>query len=372
MSTSAAPVTQDPADAAGGNGDEVVYSSDAVDVIEIVKPPIITQANLNNQFTLDSESVSPSQAFEVFAGKLYSHSSNSNNYMLNSGEKEAPLQKLARLQAEIAQLESELNAAASTSAGDGDAGEPASKLDQEILKATKQLQDRLTAAQSTRVPAQDELTRLIQQQMNQMSTASKNQDSQDSAAQAASSVVYELYATQSNNSKGNTSAEDRLTKLEQLLGSSAGATNLLQRLEQLESLSESLHDKSLEQAATKAKLIRADLEAASKARNKVVATYKQQDSQTIQNLHELSQELEGIHTHLPILSERLQQLHQLHHQSASFAARLSESEEQALACQAYLAQCEATFRNLEQQMVENVQVVQQNVKALDERIQKLG
>ena len=349
----------DPADAAGGS-DEVVYSSDNVEAIEITKPPVLTNANLNNDFTLDSDAMDPSAAFEVFAGKLYSTSTNNVNknpqYMINSAQPETPLQKLARLQAEVQALEEELSATSSNST-----------LDQEILKHTKILQDRLTASQATsKIPAQDELTKVIQAQLEGI----KLKDDSSKNEPNSNNVVYELYGGTGSKPMDTTSADDRLTKLEQLLGSSTSTdnTSLLHRLEELETQASSWNDTSLESVATKAKLIRADLEAASKARNKIASTYQQQDSQTIQALHSIMTDLSSVHTHLPILCERLQALQHLHQSSASFAARLNELETQSLACTSLLNQLEGTFQQLESSLESNLQTVTQNMATLDERL----
>ena len=341
----------------------MVYSSDNVEAIEITKPPIATQLNLNNDFTLDSEAMDPTAAFEVFAGKLYSNSNNNNNksqYMLNAERTETPLQKLARLQAEVQALEQELNA---TSTG--------STLDQEILKHTKLLQDRLTASQTTsKIPAQDELTKVIQAQLEGMKlNDSSKTEAQDQDKDKQHNVVYELYGS-THKPMDTTSADDRLTKLEQLLGSSTSSTDtsLLQRLEELETQASSWNETSLESVSVKAKLIRADLEAASKARNKIASTYKQQDSQTIQELHALMSDLSSVHTHLPVLCNRLQALQHLHQSSASFSARLSELETQSLACTALLNQLEGTFQQLESSLQSNLETVTQNMATLDERL----
>lgn len=356
----------DPADEAGG---EVVYSSDGLSPMEITKPPAIAQAEITDKeesSVLDSDDIQASDAFEVFSGKVYSVKT-PQSYAAHGGYKETPLERLARLQTETSQLETELR---TTAANSGRA------FDEEIVKLATQLKSRLNAASSTRLPEQDELTRLIHKQLKLAQGAAAEATSTPPATSSTSSsttsttgLIYELYGTAQN---PTTSTEERLTKIERLVGSSATShKSLLARLEELESTLARVDDKSLEQAQLKAKVIRADLEAASKARNKLTATYKKEDSKTIQELHQQMTELEGLSQHLPALTSRLQQMATLHVQSASFATRLLQTEEQAGQAAASLAQLERTLEKVQSHMVENVQTVERNMKQLDERLQRL-
>lgn len=353
----------DPADEAGG---EVVYSSDGLSPMEITKPPAIAQAESSStdkeSSVLDSDDIQASDAFEVFSGKVYSVKTPQSYY--SQGSKEPPLVRLARLQTETAQLETELR---TTAANSGRA------FDEEIVQLAMQLKSRLNEASSARLPEQDELTRMIQKQLRQ---AQQNKNQQGEATSSTSSttatgtgLVYELYGTAQN---PTTSTEERLTKMERLVGSSATSQkSLLARLEELETMLARVDDKALEQAQLKAKVIRADLEAASKARNKLTATYKKEDSKTIQELHQQMTELEGLSQHLPALTARLQQMATLHVQSASFATRLLQTEEQAAQAASGLAQMEKTLEKVQSHMVENVETVEKNMKQLDDRLQRL-
>jgi hypothetical protein len=352
----------DPADEAGG---EVVYSSDGLSP-EITKPPAIAQAAESTDkesFVLDSDDIQASDAFEVFSGKIYSVKT-PQSYA--HGHKETPLERLARLQTETSQLETELR---TTAANSGRA------FDEEIVKLATQLKSRLNAAASARLPEQDELTRLIRKQLKQAQqhqvdeATSTHAASSTSSTTSATGLVYELYGTAQN---PTTSTEERLTKMERLVGSSATShKSLLARLEELETMLARVDDKALEQAQLKAKVIRADLEAASKARNKLTATYKKEDSKTIQELHQQMTDLEGLSQHLPALTARLQQMATLHVQSASFATRLLQTEEQAAQAASSLAQLERTLEKVQSHMVENVQTVENNMKQLDDRLRHL-
>ena len=91
-----------------------------------------------------------------------------------------------------------------------------STLDQEILKHTKILQDRLTASQtSTTVPTQDELTKVIQAQLEGMKLNNKDDSPNETDDKNKSNVVYELCGS-SSTSKLDTTSEHYFT-LELLL-----------------------------------------------------------------------------------------------------------------------------------------------------------
>ena len=139
----------------------------------------------------------------------------------------------------------------------------------------------------------------------------------------------------------------------------------------MESLVKTVDPSVLEQTTTKAKVIRADLEAASKARTKLTATYKKEDSKMIQQLHQQMVELEGLSGYLPSLVERLQQLSGLHVQASTFSTRLVELEKSANQLGATVSSLESTFDQLQTNMVENVQTMENNLKQLDDSLKKL-
>lgn len=361
--------TTDPADEAGG---EVVYSSDGLAPVPVTKPPSLPDLTVDEETILDSSSVSPQTAFEVFQGKVYTAKLLAKAPVVG---KESPLEKLARLQEEANELEAQL---VTTKAGEG------RDFDEQLLNFVFNLKTRLTKISTLRVMEHDELTRLIRDQVKTLEKPSMK--AAGGGTTPSSGVVYELYGSNNeNNATGpTTTMEDRLLKLEKLLGSSqvdgggsAGSVattahkSLVHRLEDLELLVKTVDAATLEQTATKAKVIRADLEAASKARNKLTATYKKEDSKMIQQLHQQMVELEGLSGFLPALTSRLQQLAGLHVQASTFSTRLQELETLAKQVESTVAQLEGTQKQLQSNMVENVQTMEKNMKQLDVRLKKL-
>lgn len=350
----ATPPTTDPADEAGG---EVVYASDGLAPTPITKPPEVPERELvQGEDVVDSDTSSPQHAFEIFQGKVYSTSTgrtSSSHPVIVA--KETPLARLARLQQEIQEVEAQLS---TTAAGSGQ------DFDQELVALATTLKTQLTTlASSNRVMEHDDLTRLIRQQLESIKApAASGADSADTG------IVYELYGNATN---PTTTLEDRLVRLERAVGSTSANKTLLQRLEEMERLVKTVDAATLDQTATKAKVLRADLEAASKARNKLTATYKKEDSKMIQQLHAQLVELEGLSDYLPALVERLQQLANLHVQAGTFSTRLEALETSANQLAHSVSSAEGTMEQLATNLTENLTTMEGNLKALDERLNKL-
>jgi len=315
--------------------EEEVFSS------AVTKAPIVEQALVSDdEAVLDSTSgLTPQAAFEVFQGKLYRASNSSGKAAV---EEESPLDQLARLQAEVAALEERLQ----QQAGQGSA------FDEQLVSLAGQLQGRLSTLQP--VP-QDHLTRLIREQKESLGTTATS--SKPVSKPDETGLVYELYPS-STTGPPTSSLEERLIKLESLVGAATTSSSLLARLDHLESLTPT----SIEDRLTKAKVLRSDLEAASKARHKVLQQ-KGQDAKQLADLHAQLIALDGLSNYLPMLVERLQSLSQLHVQSSQWEARLAslEGTVQQLEALGLPQQMQALSKSL----VENMQTLEQNLAKLD-------
>ena len=391
-----AETTEDP------SGGEVIYGDEGLAPVAVSKPPLVQQAagDSSSEAVLTSEQMSPQAAFEIFQGKVYSASipssspafiSSSDGNKVRHVEKDeksslSPLERLARLQQEVAELESELQTTAADSGRE---------FDEQIVQLATDLKNRLVTASSAHVTEQDELTRMIRQQLEEVqkgtSGGSQGESSSKSTGMPETGLVYELYG---NATSPTTTLEERLLNLERLLGnpqqqqhssstsssssqmttSSLSASHyksLLHRLEDMEALVATVDSATLEKTSTKAKVIRADLEAASKARNKLTATYKKEDSKMIQQLYQQMIDLEGLGSYLPNLVERLQQLNSLHQQASTFGTRLQELERGAVQVEASVGQLEDGMTTLQGTIVENIATMEKNMKKLDEKLGSL-
>jgi hypothetical protein len=349
----------DPADEAGG---EVFYSSDGMTPVAATKPPPVQQSLPSEETVLDSDDFSPETAFEVFSGKVYSTNTKSTTRKMSNVD-ESPMDRLARLSTEVADLESLLKSTTSTSG---------KEFDNQLVTLATDLKTRLDVVSLNRME-HDDLTRLMRQQLQSLKEqpSSAITTSAPSSTEVSTGVVYELYGRASN---PTSTMESRIIKLERLLGSSQNTVthnSLVSRLEELESLVQTVDQQVLDQTATKAKVIRADLEAASKARNKLTATYKKEDSKMIQQLHQQMVEMEGLSRYLPSLVERLQQLSGLHVQASTFSSRLQQVEKSTNQLGATVSGLESTLDQVQSNMVENVETMQNNMNELDERLKKM-
>ncbi len=353
---------------------EVIYADGGLAPVEITKPPVVVQqqapGDSSSEAVLSSEQMSPQAAFEIFQGKVYSVSVPASSSAFSSAPAKpssSPLERLARLQQEVAELEAELQ---TTAADSGRA------FDEQVVQMATDLKNRLVTASSAHVTEQDELTRMIRKQLDEVQggqSATKTTDAGETG------LVYELYG---NSTNPTTTLEERLLNLERLLGnpqqqhpssgtSAAQYKSLLHRLEDMEALVATVDSATLEKTSTKAKVIRADLEAASKARNKLTATYKKEDSKMIQQLYQQMIDLEGLGSYLPSLVERLQQLSTLHQQASTFGTRLLELERGATQVEASVCQLEEGMGTLQTTIAQNITAMESNMKKLDEKLSAL-
>ena len=212
----------------------------------------------------------------------------------------------------------------------------------------------------------------------------------DATTKMGNKIVYELYrdttttTTKSSSSSREVMLEERLRKLELALGSSAGAgvgvdgssdKSIMERIEEAEKLTQQVDIQSIDKLAAKAKVIRADLEAAARAKTKLsskssssnaaaTASGQQQkeDAQMISRLHTQLLELDGISSYLPQLTIRLVELSNLHASASNFASRLNAAETAVNRCESM----EGTLNIMEEGWKSNMDLIESNVRRLDE------
>lgn len=147
----------------------------------------------------------------------------SNAVKIFSGPKEAPQQRLLRLKREVAELEQDLNT-------------------EEVAKLASQLSSHLAYG----VHPRDDLVKLMKDHntRQQQNTSGKAEEG---------NVVYELYG---GSVPASSPMEERLLKLEQTVGGLGATAPLTQRVKEMENKVQRLNDKSIEEFATRAKVIR--------------------------------------------------------------------------------------------------------------------
>ena len=348
-------------------GEEIFTSEGREPPIVMSPPPIAQQQPAEDDDTalLETTGLAPEKAFEVFAGKIYPIPSNRSAARLvsSSSVPETPWQRLARLQMEAAELEKDLSSAASGEPGGGAVGEPS------LLQAVRDLQGRLTEPSTVAALSSTALQeRLSQQMADSTATLTRNTStgSMEGSAAAASESAQLAAAA-------GIDWEARIRKLEKLVGSGAGlheSHSLLERLAVLEKAASKLNEKDLEVAMKKAKVIRQDLEAASKARNKLISSRdaNAESSKSIAALHDQMTQLQGLTTLLPVLTQRLQALASQHSQATTWTQRLAATEQRSSQLLTATTKIDASLKQLEDSLKVTAEQMTENMKALDAKL----
>ena len=162
--------------------------------------------------------------------------------------------------------------------------------------------------------------------------------------------------------------QERLRRLEDAVGAppDGGTRSIVERVERAERLAREADPHEVDRLASKAKVIRSDLEAAARARAKLSkGAAGSDDARAVAELHSLLTELDGVSSHLPAMAGRLADLAVLHGSAADFSSRLSAAEAAVSASEAVLASVEAAVTSMESNWTENLSVIQENVERLD-------
>jgi hypothetical protein len=397
------------ADEAGG---EAVFSSDGLPSLSTPLPPPVvigsataatgsSQSEDDNADAVIEESGVGGDVMDVFEsfnantsnrGGGWSGLSKLGDNKDNNLLVEDPRRTLFRLRAEVDRLESSFAAEGQTSTSDSNDEQ------YQLQQLKSRLETMLGEAASDDVTLdkllrgrQEDLSRVITNDLQILSREGDLSDgmekmSIDDEKKKDGKIVYELYSSasgqQQKRSPRVSTLEERLLKLETLLGSNttittgdkatSSTTSLLQRLGDIERLTKDMDVKEVDKLAAKAKVIRSDLEAAARARTKLASSsssssrVNDEDARTLTALHNHLVELEGISTYLPALTVRLAELSNLHSNAANFGERLDVCEEAVNRSEKLLDSVDASLKKMEEGWKINMEVAESNVKRLDE------
>lgn len=357
------------ADQAGG-AKEVVYASDGVDVPPISFPTAqITDDNDNKKDDdglEESEIMTAEEAFEVFAGKLYVSNPYNRKPLLQQKQQNdasaslSPLERLGRLKLELDDLEKEC--------GGGYSSNPSST----TITESNMFQPQLLILK-------EHLHTLSAGQLNKVNNLSGSVDASVAALNASETAV--ATAATIPSIPGTSQLDDRLIRLEKLLGTGSsnseprGHDSLWSRVQALEQTHSCLDEKKLDLLQKRGKVIRQDLEAASKARNKLASSSNilgsSEDSKTITALYDQLQQLQGVSQHLPALTARLQALAHQHTNAATHASRLHSMEQGLGSLAQQIQSVESALSTLDASMKQNATSMQKNIYALEESVKAI-
>jgi Dynamitin len=190
--------------------------------------------------------------------------------------------------------------------------------------------------------------------------------------------------TTSEASTPRSDVETLLLRLEKAVGSmhnhDSHGRGLLERLQALEESVGMVNESKLDAAGAKVKVIRQDLEAASKAKNKLQmggsggagGGSAASDPKVIAELYDALQQVSPMQALLPVLAQRLEALQGQHRQVSTFSTRLASLEASTRALETTIHSAETSAAKLEANWQSSVAPqLQANLTAIDERIAKL-
>lgn len=276
-----------------------------------------------------------------------------------------PRRRLHHLRAEADKLERELAEEAAAGRGGRDPGQ-----EEDLRAASAELRSRLDALGAGDAAAlsaqlrgrQDDLSTRISEDLARLRLAERGAGA-DSAAPPAPPAP----------SSRDLEVQERLRRLEDAVGAApdGGTPSILERVERAERLVRETDPREVDRLASKAKVIRSDLEAAARARAKLSAARGgkgaagSDDAKAVAELHSLLTDLDGISSHLPAMARRLSDLAVLHGSAADFSSRLTAAESALSASEAVLSSVEAAVTAMESNWKENLSVIEKNVERLD-------
>jgi Dynamitin len=228
---------------------------------------------------------------------------------------------------------------------------------------------------------QERLRKQQQQQQHQSSLHSEFASGDGGAARDASEAAA-LASPRSD-------VETLLLRLEKAVGSmhhhDPHGRGLLERVQALEESVGIVSETKLDALGAKVKVIRQDLEAASKAKNKLQmgsgsagggggggSAAAAADPKVIAELYDALQQVAPMQSLLPVVAQRLEALQGQHRQVSTFSSRLAALEASTTALETTLKSAEASAAKLEANWQSSVAPqLQANLQAIDERLAKL-
>lgn len=384
-------------------GVEEIYETPSI-AVEDEKSDSKNYSSRNHEIldkeNIDSRSINPSDAFEIFQGKVFT-----TNFVVFRTEfsvadnveqrVESPLQRFTRLRSELAGLQDDLN----------------------VMTKNKTKYDESTIWSSLH----SETKRLIQtvdsidqQQLNKYHAGAsptitstfidysnpkfqKLEKSSDATTNSnlISTTVNDKHPASSSEVKSNGISlcdvaliEKRIFSLETLLGSVSNSLDmeavlgippkssvfpLVQTLSRLERKVSMMDESVLETLKQKSVSLRAELDALAKDRAKAPASEQKaiEAAKKVSDLYDRVQRIDAVADDLPALLVRLKTLEGVHQQAGSVCARLKDLEDLTGRLRKDTSDHGLILSELKQGLAENIAIMQENMAVVDSRLSKL-
>lgn len=290
------------------------------------------------------------------------------------GDKETIVQRLNRLKIEVSELIEDVDKIKKARPSDVSAAS--------MIQQVHSLQSQLDGIEPS-----DIVGKSLSDDVNVTQILTELQKKPNSKSQNTSGNqhgVYELYLKPGQQEKKRlqvSQLEQRVARLEKVLGSSSSDMNVLTS----SASGRSLHD-AVQAMETKLSLLDPDqlprvdsrLQAILNKVNEINKSQKPSDdagsaiNKKISNLHECVQKWEGVRGALPMIVERLSALDSLHAKATDFSATLSHLEAMQTKMKARLDSTNTTQQKLDQALGENLSAVESNVAQLNKRISSVS
>lgn len=285
------------------------------------------------------------------------------------GEKESPLERCNRLQAEINDFIGEMTTLQSDSSVSKDDKQEYEAITN-IVDSSKKLleglrQEMVLGKETTPKSADGEIKTLIKDVENFKTTAGPSIKALAENDLARTTRIAEL--------------EHRLYELESIVGakpdklsrlaSSIGTTNLLEAVQQISTKAALLQPSQLDVIEGRLANILAKMDAINeKASGSVQDTQREQK---ISELYELAKSTETVVPILPDLIERMHALEALHKYAANFTKLFAELEATQQTILTGVSNNKALLDGVQEAFAVNLESINQQVKLLEERMQKI-
>jgi len=342
---------------------------------------------------IDANSVVPSVAFEVFAGKAYATpaagfsdaarlTSRAKELTIvpnpngPSSEPETPLQRLLRLQHETKELAMEVGAADGQS--DGVDAFPAD-LANEVAALSRQLETMsIPASIGDSFDPQDEAAKALRVQADLTTRMIKASEQNATPDAGNAGAMYELYVTPDvpvgthAATLKSAELEQRLSALEEALGGGgeAGTKSLVEKLESLENKVSLLDAGKLEAVGRKTSTLATHLSALLKQKRQVAPSSEQEEK--IEQLYSTVEKWDGMAAAIPSVVARLHALKGLQDSSLTLKATVENMETSHAALTQQFRTQAGQVESLEKSFAENAQQITTNVASIEARIQELN
>lgn len=348
--------SQHSADEAGG---EAIYCSDALPPLPVPLPPppiIASHEQHSLGDILDSSPLPPNQVTVEAFGIV--------RYEKGVAVRESKLEKIERIRKELFDLDNSWRGEEEGNHGAGGGDEDVTKLRQQVEQLQQMFHDVLKRQYFSGGGGGT-------MKLSCTSSLGGKEDREQSAVQEHESVDNDVTV----NTKGEQQQHDqRLLRIENILGVHGQNQNksIMERLRIAEHKLSQIDDQKLARAASRAKVIRADLEAAAKARSKLNSSSNSgPDSAKISKLYNQLVAMDGFLSSdsnvLHAIVNRLEACADLHSKSMEFQRGLDSLESTVGDVKMWLSKLEESMGSLEKGMEDNMKIVQENMDTLDKR-----